>query len=355
MPKSARVPKYSLHRATGQARVCIDGRDQYLGQFGSPESHARYQELIDAWRLLRQLPYRPRLTVGDLVVLYDSHATNYYRKDGEPTSEPACIRQAMRPLLDLYRRELASEFGPRKLRDVREQMIKLVWSRTTINKHIRRIRQMFRWAVSEELLPSDAFVKLQTVPGLKKGRSDAKESSPVLPVDDDRLEKVAGLVSPQIAAMIRLQSVTGMRPGEVVAMRADEILTVEQAWEYVPRRHKTEHHGKDRRIFIGPRGQKILRPYLEAARPDAYLFPPIDGGEHYSTDSYRRAIHRACRRAKIPTWSPNQIRHTFATSVRREFGIETAQVILGHSSLTVTQVYAERDFAAASSAIQRVG
>jgi site-specific recombinase XerC len=42
-------------------------------------------------------------------------------------------------------------------------------------------------------------------------------------------------------------------------------------------------------------------------------------------------------------WSPNQLRHTAATIIRERFGLEAAQVILGHSELTVTQVYAEMD------------
>ena len=33
-------------------------------------------------------------------------------------------------------------------------------------------------------------------------------------------------------------------------------------WTYRPASHKTEHHGHDRVIFVGPKAQAVLRPYL---------------------------------------------------------------------------------------------
>lgn len=70
-------------------------------------------------------------------------------------------------------------------------------------------------------------------------------------------------------------------------------------------------------------------------------------GERYSVAGYRRAIGRACVELGIGVWNPNQLRHTVGTEIRRRFGIEGAQVVLGHAELGVTQVYAERDRARA--------
>ena len=46
-------------------------------------------------------------------------------------------------------------------------------------------------------------------------------------------------------------------------------------------------------------------------------------------------------------WHPNQLRHTFATKVRKAHGLEAAQVLLGHSRADVTQIYAEKNEALA--------
>ena len=54
-------------------------------------------------------------------------------------------------------------------------------------------------------------------------------------------------------------------------------------------------------------------------------------------------------------WHPNQLRHSFATRVRKEHGLEAAQVLLGHSRADVTQIYAERNEELAGSVAARIG
>jgi site-specific recombinase XerC len=54
-------------------------------------------------------------------------------------------------------------------------------------------------------------------------------------------------------------------------------------------------------------------------------------------------------------WFPNQLRHTAGTEIRRRFGLEAAQTVLGHSKADVTQVYAERDFAKAANVARLIG
>jgi hypothetical protein len=94
MPKAPRKPTYLLHRATGQARVRIDGTDHYLGAFGSLESHAKYDALVDDW-LRRKTVDRSTLTIDELSLRFLEYAIGYYTKDAKPTSEVACIRAAL--------------------------------------------------------------------------------------------------------------------------------------------------------------------------------------------------------------------------------------------------------------------
>jgi integrase len=238
------------------------------------------------------------------------------------------------------------------------------------------------------LVPVAVHQALTTVAGLAKNRSAAREKPPVGPVPEGHVEAVLPLVSPVIAAMIRLQRLTGMRPQEVVHLRPADVDRSDPAcWVYKPRRHKTEHHDRERVIFLGPRSQEILRPWLDR-EPETYCFRPCDAVEHrysrararrrspmtpsqvarkpkpdgkrrpggcYTKDSYRVAIRRACLRAGIPPWAPNQLRHSQATELRRRFGIEAAQAVLGHSELDVTQVYAERDLARAREIMRESG
>lgn len=53
-------------------------------------------------------------------------------------------------------------------------------------------------------------------------------------------------------------------------------------------------------------------------------------------------------------WHPPRLRHNYATRVRREFGLEAAQVLLGHTKADVTQVYAERDMSRAATVAAKI-
>jgi integrase len=75
----------------------------------------------------------------------------------------------------------------------------------------------------------------------------------------------------------------------------------------------------------------------------------------YDKNSYKQAIERGCRRAGVPVFKPNQIRHSYATRVRHQFGLEAAQVLLGHSKADVTQVYAERNLSLARDVAAQIG
>ena len=207
-------------------------------------------------------------------------------------------------------------------------------------------------------------------------------------VPAEHVEAVLPHVSPQVAAMIRVQELAGMRPGEVVQMRACDIEQGPDGWTYRPRRHKTEHHGHDREIPLGPQAVAILKPLLEGRDADAYLFDPREAEalrrarqrlarkskvqpsqakrqrkrnpkrtprDHYTTDSYRRAIQRGCDKADVPVWHPHQLRHNAATRIQREIGIESARVVLGHQSPSVTEVYVERDASLARRVMSRFG
>jgi integrase len=130
-------------------------------------------------------------------------------------------------------------------------------SRGVINQRVGRIVRMCKWAVSEELVPETVHRALATVRGLEKGRTEARKGKPVLPVPEAFVEAALPHVPPPVRAMIRLQRLAGMRPGEVCLMRPCDLDTGGGVWLYRPRRHKTEHRGKDRVIALGPKAQEV--------------------------------------------------------------------------------------------------
>ena len=312
----------------------------------------------------------------------------------------------MKYLHGRYSRTPAVEFGPLALKAVRQQMVDDRLSRSYVNEHVARTKRMFKWAVGEQLLSPESLHALAAVPGLRAGRTDARENDPVLPVDDFTVDATLPRLPDVPADMVRIHRLTGTRPVEVCIMRPCDIDRSVDPWRYTPAHHKTAHTGRERVIFIGPQAQAILLRYL-ARDPKAYCFRPCDSeakrradahaarsipiscgncpgsnrrrsptrtpGEVYDVDAYRRAIHRACDEAfpapadvaddpvKLAEWqsehrcSPNQLRHAAATEIRKRFGLEAAQTTLGHARADVTQVYAERDYALAARVAREVG
>lgn len=388
-----RIPGYLLHKPSGQARVRIKGKDHYLGPHGSPESRERYDELIAQYLKQKRRPRSstsldtPQMSIAQLCVAYMKFAKGYYQKNGRQTSEISALRVVLKRLIASYGRERISEFGPSMLKDFRGQLIEAGHVRKSINIGIGRIKRMFRWGVENELVPSDVYAAVHAVAGLRYGRSEAKESSPVQPVPDEHIKAVKEHVSTPVWGLIQIQLATGMRPGEARLMRTGDIDRTGNVWEYRPQEHKTEHHGRQRVVFIGPKGQAILEPFL-LADPSRFLFSPKAGreefnasrresrktpmtpsqkarrpkqnpkrkpSEYYAASSYARAIRNACVEAGVPVWKPNQLRHNAATLLRKQFDIDAVRTVLGHASGFTTEVYAELDLEKAKSVVGKVG
>ncbi len=406
------LPSYRLHKQSGQAIVTLtDGtgrrRDVLLGQHDTGESRAEYLRVVGEWEATgRRLPAAgdgadAGLSVNELLVAFLRHAEQHYRTpDGNATTELRDYKLTLRPLRELYGLLPAADFSPLKLKALRFRMVETGLTRGVVNQRVGRVVRVFKWGVSEELVPESTWRALTTVRGLERGRTKAKDPEPVGPVSDAVVEATLPFLTAPVLAMVRLQRLTGMRPGEVCRMRACDLDMTGAVWLYRPPHHKTAHRGKARVVALGPKAQDVVRPFLHLDL-QAYLFSPraaVEGlrserraarktlvqpsqrcrqkprperapGERYTGASYQRAIARGCRRANdcrlaagpcrpgdmIPVWSPNRLRHTHATEVRRRYGLEAAQVALGHSQADVTQVYAERDQALAVRVAAEIG
>lgn len=407
-----RPPKYRLHKSTKQAVVSFHGKKIYLGPFGSEKSHQGYQEILKQWQserhsqgksakqqsreqaianaitaesLREKRRYGLAVTINELVLVYRRHTHEYYRKNGKVTREAELIDEVIRLVRKDHGKEPIGEFGPTDLSALREKMIDdHDWSRQHINKQTPRIVGIFRWGAEKEICAPEVAMALKQLPGLKKGRTRAREAPGVTTVDDAIVDATVPHLPETIADMVRLQRLTGARPGEICLIRPEDIDRSGSVWLYIPERHKTEHHDKQRLIVIGPQGQAVLQLYLDRDA-ESYCFSPAESeqrrrqkvwenskaaktrkcrrlpkpsrtyAEFYDTATYRHAVQRVCKRLDIEMWSPNQLRHSAATEIRKKFGLEAAQVVCGHQSADVTQIYAERDLELAVKVALEVG
>lgn len=267
-----KAPSYRHRKGSEQAVVTLSDartkkrRDYWLGPYGSPESYERYYRILAEWEAgkrtlptieTERAPSADGIKVFEVIHAYWSYAREHY----EP-SEAGCIRVAGRLLRQFYGQTPAVEFGPKKLRFLREQMIsgdenidppRPSWSRVYINQQIKRIRRMFKWAVSHEMLPVAVAQQLATIEPLKRGRSNARENEPVRPVPVERVEAVEPYVSKQVWAIIRLQLLTGARGGELFRLRPADINRDGESgiWTHTPIEHKTAYLQRSRLIMFG--------------------------------------------------------------------------------------------------------
>src|SRR5262249_53251810 len=153
-PSAQRDPKYRHYKPKDLAVVRIDGRDHYLGRYGSAESWEKYHRLL-AERYGRpgvavggQQEPRPQaetLTVAELIPGYYRHCKRYYVKNGQETNQVRMTRLALQVLRQLYGSPLARDSGPLKPEACQAEFVRQGLSRRECNRRTNLIKQAFRW------------------------------------------------------------------------------------------------------------------------------------------------------------------------------------------------------------------
>jgi integrase len=398
--KRGTPPSYRRH-SSGQACVTIRDpggcrREILLGKWESPDSKAEYARILTELAANQgrtptkaEGPAPASVTVNELILAFWRYAEQHYRRpDGTLTGELDNMRDAVRPLKALYGHTHARDFDSACLEAIQEELVRSGrLCRTTVNARVNRVRRMFRWGVRKRLVPVQVIQSIVTVPGLQRGRTVAAEPERVLPVAAEYIDAALPYMPAPVQAMVHLQRLTGMRVGEVVAMRAIDLTMGSAVWRFQPASHKNDYRGMDRIVYLGPQAQEIIKPFL-TSELDAFLFNPRAyveelrrrraeqrrskrtpselkrrrkvkprrvPAERYNRRSYRVAIVRACRKAGVPKWSPLQLRHTAATTIRAKYGVEAAKAILGHTRVETAQIYAERDQGRAEQIMREIG
>jgi integrase len=396
MPKT-NIPNYRHHKASGQAFVELGGRRFYLGKHNSKASREEYERRIAEYlgngRKLPPTRTKTGISCQELAVYFLEWAEEYYVKNGQQTETFDHYRRAVSMWVKHYGNESVNAFTPLSLVFLQKQWIEEDYARLTVNRYVSIIKQAFKHGVKFGWVDAQIHYALQAVDNLKAGRTKAPEYRKIKPVADDVIEKTLPHLSAIVADMVMVQYHGGMRPQDVRNMRSCDIDRSRDVWRYVPHTHKTEHKGKTRIVFLGPKAQAVLKPYLleKENTPEAFLFSPKDTvrlqnierrkkrktfnksgqvqpsqqdrsrpnasrvGEQYTRDTYNRAISRACEQAGVAHWTPNQLRHTKGTEVRKKYGLEAARIFLGHADGSVTAIYAEPDLEIGEKVAREIG
>lgn len=412
MPSNPNPPRPATARGRRYWRshwYAGDGRRRSKS-FGACDQVSRAQVMIEYHRWLadwhagggHDAEGTPPPTVALMIERHAVHARSvYHQDDGKPTSEVRTFAAALQPFDQLFGGLLITELRASHLKAYLDRLRDQGVSRQGANAYLRRMKQWAKWCVGEDVAAPDLAHRWTAVPAIREGAARWSESDGVKAVPEDYVAAVVDAAPPTIANMIRLQLATGMRPDELLSMRPIDIDTSSTPWVYVPQRHKNKRRGKQRRVPIGPRARPLLEPYLQrvvtracfvpqevqdarnAERRASYV-PPDDAlgdyrdwrsakrrrrgnpryGERYTTDTYRQAIQRLCEAAGVPEWTPGQLRHNAEQQVERQLIAQgydpirarrLAGVVLGHSRVETTDIYADQAAIDASEMLERIG
>jgi integrase len=379
-----RLPLPRLHRPSGQARLRIAGKEFWLGRFGSPEAQAAYDRLVGEYLANgRKPPATPppatapppvdvapgEATVTVLVAEFWDWAQAHYRKpDGTPTREADNFRPVLRRLRLGYGTLPVTAFGPARLLEFRDRLVAAGLARRTINAMVRRVRQVFRWGVSRELVPVEALSRLEALEPLQPGRGGRETSGSRGAVDWPLVEATLPALPPMLRAFVTVAFHTGARRGELARLTTGMLDRSKDVWVADLAEHKTAHKGKPRRLYIGPKAQAALTPWLLPDAPGEPVFSPlrVDArqarrkgkrlpGRYYSRAALDQALRRAVRRAGVEPWTLGQLRHSAAVRITDADNLEAARQALGHSTAAMTRHYASQSDAHAVDVLRRIG
>lgn len=380
-----RVPKYRKHSSRNKGFVEVSGKRIYFpGKFNSAEPLTAYSDFLKSIAK-ESSPRGPdiRATRGDdvpiclLVDRFLAWSETKFIKHGRSTGTFEKFRDNVTPpLLELFANLATSKFGPLDLKEVRQKFVESGLCRNEVNDRTMRIKRIFNWGVENELVPESTAGALKYVSKLQPGDTVARETEAVTSVEDAIVAATIPFLPPTVDDMVRLQQLTGCRPSEVRNLRWCDIDQSDDIWIYIPWEHKTEHKKKRRIIAIMSPAREIFEKYRH--RPeDEFIFSPRETvrlinerrrvnrktpvqpsqvlrGEaakkrqpkqntQYSRRAYNLAIERACEKAGVPSWSPNQLRHFFATETDELLDKEAARSLLGHSHSSTTEIYIDEN------------
>ena len=348
------IPRFCVD-GSGRAFTKVDGKFKSLGRGDNPESRQRYAALLTELangKLTVPAPAVTVISLNDVMLQYTLKELPRFSP-----AEQHCQKCAMRICREMFGVVPISEFGPLKLRKVREAMVagdpnakpkaRKPWCRGFVNKQVKRIRSIIKWGVSWELVPQVVADALGSVRSLAVGETSAKETSARLAVPRENIDAVRGQLRQKHLDVFNLLLLTGARPGEIIGLKPGMIERTGDTWKCDLAKHKTSHRGKSRTLHFNLTAQGILKSYLKV-KPDEKLFRMTRTG-------FSNVIKAACLRAGITPFVPHQLRHTVATVVSDSHGTEHAQRLLGHSTKAMTEHYSRSAERKAVEAVNSLG
>ncbi|AVM69063.1 hypothetical protein C3V36_14585 [Lachnospiraceae bacterium oral taxon 500] len=220
--------------------------------------------------------------------------------------------------------------------DIREYISYLVNTRKnadgTINNYLHILQSFFKWCIVEGYLSQNPIARIK-INNFKPKRNrvglDGEKLEAVKYACEDLREKL----------IIELYVSTGCRLSEIAEIDVKDINQKERSIEVIGKGNKK------RTVFCSEKCKLLIEEYMkkEAITDGALLRSNKKPHGRLKPSAIQSIIKEIGERTNIKLY-PHLLRHTFATNSRKHgMSLETIQILLGHASITTTQIYAKED------------
>lgn len=213
-------------------------------------------------------------------------------------------------------------------------------SRKSINRKLSSLRTFFKWMKKEGLLMINPMAKVTGPKSEKRLPQFARETElseeKLGPVFTDDFEGVRDRL------MLEMFYQTGIRLSELIGLSEADV--------HSDKIKVLGKRNKERIIPISSALFELIKRYREAKagmelRSNSF-FVLKNGNKLYPKFVYRKINGYLGSVTNLDKTSPHVLRHTFATHMLNNgAGLETLKDLLGHASLSATQVYTHNSFA----------
>ena len=265
-------------------------------------------------------------------------------RKGRSMHTVAAYRRGLQHFIEWNHHAYDTPFDPATIipRDVRDwkayQQTVEKAAPATINQRLVALSRFFTWAVANDLAKDDPTVEVGSL------RMPARQPKGISDKDLRKLLRAAKADgNTRDYAMIELLAGTGLRVGELLALRVGDIKLRDRSGVVTVRRGK---HGNFRTVPLTLDVRKAmeahLQNYSEANTPDAPLWTGVHG-ELSHRSSVMRILNKYTQQAGIEAIGPHALRHTFATRYlnANPDDLRGLAALLGHASLNTVMIYTE--------------
>lgn len=202
----------------------------------------------------------------------------------------------------------------------------------TLARKLSSLRSFFKFLQRENLLVNNPAVLLMSPKMEKKLPHFLTEEEMTRFIEAPSLEEESGK---RDRAILEILYSTGIRVSELAGLNTGDV-------DLIGNIVKVAGKGrKERLVPLGDKASGALKDYLDSRRQKTEILFLNRGGSRLSDRSVRNIVNKYIVRTGLSyKISPHTLRHTFATHLlNRGADLRSVQELLGHVSLSTTQIY----------------